>query len=265
MNQPPTSQPLGPNQPQNPYPSSNQQFYNYQTQAYPQHPPSPYPYTQQVYPQQPNPYQQPPQQQYPPYQPGYMSGPPAPPAKPKRPWLIGCGVAILALLICGLCSSVVNATNNQAQTNQASDITLATPTVSGSSQKVHMTTYTPTPKTTTVKPIPTSVPPTPTPLPQPIQVPTSQPTQAPAPQPTQASAATGVNGNPWGYDFNPGTPLTDPDPGFCDSGYFQCVTTFWKDTNGYVVQCSNGLFSHSGGIRGACSRDGGPAKTLYFH
>ena len=279
MNQPPD-----PNQPQQPYQPFNQQFYNDQTQAYPQQqPPSPppYPYAQQAYPQQPNPYQPLPQPSpmYPSYQPGHMASPPARPTKPKRPWLIGCGVAIFALLACGLCSGVINATSHQTQTSQANSSTIATPAASGSSQAAHMTTYTPTPKTTVVKPTPTSIPPTPTPqptpIPQPTQAPISQPqpTQAPAPQPAQAPpapqpaqapVAKGVNGNPWGYDFNSsGTPLTAPNPAFCQ--YFRCVTTFWTKTNGYVVQCNNGSFSHSGGVRGACSRDGGEGQALYSH
>lgn len=281
MNQPPINQPPDPNRPQQPYQLFNQQFYNDQTQAHPQQPPPPYPYAQQPYPPQPNPYQPLPQPSptYPPYQPGHIAGPPARPAKPKRPWLIGCGVAIFALLVCGLCSGVINATSHQTQTSQADSGAIVTPATSGPSQTVHMTTYTPSPKATAVSPTPTPMPPTPAPLPtpipqptqapapqpQPTQAPASQPTQAPAPQPTQAPATTGANGNPWGYDFNPGTLLTDPNPGFCDGGYFQCVTTFWKATNGYVVQCNNGLFSHSGGVRGACSRDGGPGKPLYTH
>jgi cytoskeletal protein RodZ len=184
------------------------------------------------------------------------------------------------LLVCGLCSGVINATSHQTQTSQADNGTIATPAKSESSQTVHMTTYTPTPKAITVKPTPTLIPPTPTPLPTPIPQPTQapasqpqptqppapqpQPTQAPAPQPTQAPAATGVNGNPWGYDFNSsGTLLTAPNPAFCQ--YFRCVTTFWTKTNGYVVQCNNGSFSHSGGVSGACSRDGGEGQALYSH
>jgi hypothetical protein len=208
-----------------------------------------------------------------------MAGPSARSRKPKRPWLLGCGVAIFALLACGLCSSVINATNHQTQASQASSDIIPTSAASGSSQTVHITTSTPTPKTTIARPTPTRIPPTPlpTPIPQPTQAPVSQPpTQVPAPQPppaqppvsqpTRAPVATGVNGNPWGYDFNSsGTPLTAPNAAFCDGRYFRCVTTFWTKTNGYVVQCNNGLFSHSGGVRGACSRDGGEGQIVYSH
>ncbi|MBA2677715.1 MAG: hypothetical protein H0U76_04870 [Ktedonobacteraceae bacterium] len=270
MNQPPMNQPPDPNQPQQPYQPFSQQFYNDQTQAYPQQPPSPppYPNVQQGYPQQSNPYQPLPQPQpmYPPYQPGTIAGPPTRQVKPKRPWLIGCGVVIFALLACGLCSGVINATSHQ--TSQVSAV--ETPTAVGSSQTVHITTHTPTAKAIAVKPTPTPIPPTPTPrptpIPQPTQAPAPQPTQAPAPQPTQAPATTGVNGNPWGYDFNSsGTILTAPNAEFCNGKYFRCVTTFWTKTSGYVVQCNNGLFSHSGGVRSACSHDGGEGQALYSH
>jgi outer membrane biosynthesis protein TonB len=52
--------------------------------------------------------------------------------------------------------------------------------------------------------------PTPSPTPTPIPTPTPEPVQQQAPvqqqQPAQQPAqTTGVNGNPWGYDFNPGS------------------------------------------------------------
>ncbi len=105
----------------------------------------------------------------------------------------------------------------------------------------------------------------PAPPTQPPAQPTAPPTQPPA-QPT-APPVQGVGGNPWGYNFDAtgGSFISNPNPAFCDAGYFSCVTTFWKSTNGYVVQCANGLYSHSGGVRGACSRDGGEANILYMH
>lgn len=113
---------------------------------------------------------------------------------------------------------------------------------------------------------------TPTPKPMPKPVPTqatkgvqSQPVvQQPQPtQPPAAAPATGVNGNPWGYDFTPGSLIYSPNSGFCT--YFSCVTTFWKSTNGYVAECGNGDYTHSGGVSGACSKDGGVSRTLYQH
>lgn len=85
---------------------------------------------------------------------------------------------------------------------------------------------------------------------------------APSPTPTPAPATTGVNGNPWGYDFNPGQVITNPKPDFCN--YFNCISNFWNGA-GYVVQCSDGQYSKSGNRRSTCSRNRGIAKTLYSH
>lgn len=122
----------------------------------------------------------------------------------------------------------------------------------------------PTPKPTAT-PKPTPVPPTPTPIPP---TPTLVPTQPPAPAPTQPPAAptcagTTVDGTCYSTDASSGSLVYSPAADFCD--YFSCVTTFWKDTNGYVVECNNGEYSHSGGVSGACSRDGGIAAAVYQH
>lgn len=147
--------------------------------------------------------------------------------------------------------------------------TTATTTTSAPTQQVVHTapTQTPTPipsPTPTTMPSPTPSPtPTPTPTPTPVPAP---PVQQPAQQqPAQQAPApaTGVNNNPWGYDFNPGSYIYNPNSGFCS--YFSCVTTFWKSTNGYVVECGNNEYSHSGGVSGACSRDGGVQAILYQH
>jgi hypothetical protein len=49
-------------------------------------------------------------------------------------------------------------------------------------------------------------------------------------------------------------PGADEDPGFCDT--HDCIPNF-DNGNGSVVQCSDGTYSHSGGIQGACSHHGG--------
>ena len=74
---------------------------------------------------------------------------------------------------------------------------------------------------------------------------------------------TGVYGNPWGYDFKLGKTIKDPPGAFCS--YFDCIPSFWDSTNGYVVQCSDGTFSHSGGRQGVCSYHGGYRRTLHRH
>jgi hypothetical protein len=108
---------------------------------------------------------------------------------------------------------------------------------------------------------------TPTPQPSPIVAsaqpsPSPQPTQPPSPSPAPY-CPNAVNNNPWCYSFTPGVVITNPNAAFCDGQYFTCVSDFWTANRGYVVECGNGKYSHSGGISGACSRDGSVAATLY--
>lgn len=70
-----------------------------------------------------------------------------------------------------------------------------------------------------------------------------------------------IAANPWNYRFTGTILLRHPNIAFCTR--FLCVTTFWKDQRGYVVQCRNGKYSHSGGIPGACSQDLGVMNTVY--
>lgn len=216
----------------------------------------------------------------PPYQPGQFGPPPMQPRPPQKWYQKPFGIVLMLILffpiglylmwryatwpksakwvvtgilaLFTICGGIANATTPTQQP--------MTTIVSSS-----MTTPLPTEKPTQV-PTPTE---TPTPVPTPTETPT--PTQAPVQsqpeqqqQPVQQQpATTGVYGNPWGYDFNPGSKIYNPNSGFCS--YFSCVTTFWKDTSGYVIECGNGDFSHSGGISGACSRDGGVQAILYQH
>jgi hypothetical protein len=124
-----------------------------------------------------------------------------------------------------------------------------------------------------MKPTPTL---TPSPTPTPISTPTPSPTLTPTPEPTQPpvqqsqqqpaqqapAPATGVNNNPWGYDFNPGNYIYSPNSGFCS--YFSCINNFWNG-NGYVEECSDGMYGKSGGISGSCSHHGGNYRPLYSH
>jgi hypothetical protein len=71
---------------------------------------------------------------------------------------------------------------------------------------------------------------------------------------------TGVNGNPWGYNFECCNFIYSPPAGFCS--YFACIPSFW-DGNGYVMQCQDAMFSKSGGIQGSCSHHGGNLRPLY--
>lgn len=154
------------------------------------------------------------------------------------------GSAAIAGTVEGVTGTSVYATpvpQNQAQSAVKMQFTPSKPT---------SPTPTPTPSPTP-RPTPTPIPPTPTPV----------PTQPPAPTPTPAPA-TGVNGNPWGYNFNPGNVIYSPPGAFCS--YFSCITSFWNG-NGYVEECNDGMYSKSGGIRGSCSRHGGDMRPLYQH
>jgi len=102
--------------------------------------------------------------------------------------------------------------------------------------------------------------PTEPPAPTPRQ--THKPVPKATPRPT-ATPVTGVFGNPWGYNFKPGRLIYNPPADFC--AYFDCIASFWVSTNGYVVQCSDLTFSHSGGRSGVCSHHGGYYRTLYSH
>ena len=103
------------------------------------------------------------------------------------------------------------------------------------------------------------------PAPKATAKPTPNPTPKPTPRPTPKPTAkpTGVFGNPWGYDFKPGNTISNPPDAFCE--YFDCIPSFWDSTNGYVVQCEDSTFSHSGGRQGVCSHHGGYRRTLFRH
>ncbi len=103
------------------------------------------------------------------------------------------------------------------------------------------------------------------PTPRPTATTPPRPTATTPPRPTPTTAppqSSGVYGNPWGYDFNPGNPIYNPPSNFCS--FFKCIGTFWGGT-GYVVQCGDDTFSKAGGKQGVCSQHGGYKRTLYSH
>jgi hypothetical protein len=100
----------------------------------------------------------------------------------------------------------------------------------------------------------------------PTSQPTTQPTQPPTPtsQPTPTpTACQAVHNNPWCYNFVQGNLIYNPPSNFCV--YFICVSTFWTATSGYVAECVDGHYTHSGGVKGACSHNGGVSRPLYSH
>jgi hypothetical protein len=199
---------------------------------------------------------------------------------------VGCFTVVAMLFTCALCSSGFHDVGTPAPTSQTANIaTTATqiPTSTPITQPTPTAKQNPTPTsrpvsqsvpatlpTLTPSPASQSVPttlPIPTPSPASQSVPTTQPTPTPKPAvaappqptPTQPPAQPTYNFNSSG-----GTLVYNPPANFCESSR-TCVSTFWTATRGYVVECANGKYSHSGGISGACSRDGGIAATLYRH
>ncbi|WP_201384161.1 hypothetical protein [Ktedonobacter sp. SOSP1-85] len=189
--------------------------------------------------------------------------PPPPPRQTFTPWGwyrrqskraqggIGCFTVVVACLLCFTCASASAHTSsgNSLAAEQAS------PAVKVQYTKTNPTSPTPTPSPTP-KPSPTPTPKPPTPTPVPTQLP-------PPPTPTLVPAqASGVNGNPWGYNFTPGNVIYSPPGAFCT--YFSCISSFWNG-HGYVEECQDGMYSKSGGIRGSCSHHGGDLQSLYSH
>jgi uncharacterized protein DUF4236 len=105
--------------------------------------------------------------------------------------------------------------------------------------------------------------PTPSPTPRATPKPTPRPTPKATPRPTPKPKPVGIYGNPWGYNFSPGSLIRNPPGDFCS--YFPCIASFWSSTSGYVVQCADGDFSHAGGRSGVCSHHHGYARTLFRH
>ncbi len=218
-----------------------------------------------------------------------QSYPPSPPMQPapppKRPWFrtplgIGCLVVLGAFLLCGVIGAIGNAARGSSPSSSPTttpsrvglltqEMSTPTDTPTASSFDV-LPTDTPTPLT---QPTPTDAP-TATPTLQPTVIPTQaaqptpHPTRPPVPTPTRPPAPTpthcvGVNNNPWCYDFRPGNLIYNPPSAFCN--YFICVSTFWTANHGYVAECADTHFTHSGGVGGACSHNGGVLRPLYSH
>lgn len=182
--------------------------------------------------------------------------------KPKRRrlWIVLSIVAGILVLSCVICGVIGATAPKTAATPTQAAILLATDTaVLPTDTPTDIPTLAPT---ATVTSIPTStMPPTATPTPRSVAT-QPKPTPTPRPQPTPTHCV-GVNNNPWCYDFNPGNLIYSPPSAFCS--YFTCVSTFWTATRGYVAECVNGSYTHSAGVSGACSRDGGVMRALYSH
>lgn len=166
--------------------------------------------------------------------------------------IVGCVTGVLLISCCAFGAANSNANTNTDTTNQQAS-------TGGSSTNA-------SPSGTTSQPTATHVAATATANPHPTVAPVAtQPVSHPPTATTPpAPKYPAINSNPWDYTFtNTGHLLYQPVGSFCSSGYFTCVSTFWKDTKGFVIQCNNGRYSHSGGVQGECSRDGGPGNPVY--
>ena len=66
--------------------------------------------------------------------------------------------------------------------------------------------------------------------------------------------------NPWDFNFDFGDLIYEAPDDFCV--YFNCIDNF-DYGNGYVIQCRDHMFSHSGGRQGSCSYHGGNYRALF--
>jgi hypothetical protein len=88
------------------------------------------------------------------------------------------------------------------------------------------------------------------------------PTRRPTPKPKPDTC--GAPANPWGLNFcGHGHTMTVSElpSGVCS--YFACIDNFFNG-HGYMIECSDGTYSMSGGISGRCSYHGGDGhETVY--
>lgn len=162
----------------------------------------------------------------------------------------------------GEATSTAQAVANAQATRQAQVYALthpsptATATAAATATSAPLATNTDAP---TLTPSPTSTPdPTATSRPAPTATPRPQPTATPKPK----CSTDGAPPNPWCYTFqNTGKYIYSPPGTFCN--YFRCIPSFWKSTNGYVEECQDGEYSHSGGRSGSCSYHGGNLRPLF--
>ncbi len=185
-------------------------------------------------------------------------------ARRRTQWGLGC---LTLLLIMSVCTCAL-ASGGAMTTTPSSPTAANNPSTSQATATSSTTTPTkqapPTLSAATPSPVPAQVPtprPTATPVPA---VPQSTPTRAPTQPPAPTQQPTGVNGNPWGYNFTPGTLITNPPADFCSGQYFSCIPSFANGI-GYVVECMDTLYSKSGGRSGSCSKHGGNKAILYAH
>ena len=66
---------------------------------------------------------------------------------------------------------------------------------------------------------------------------------------------------PWGYNFcGRGSYIYNPAAGVYS--YFSCIANF-TNGSGYMIECTDGTYSISGGRRSACSHHRGEVRPVY--
>lgn len=123
--------------------------------------------------------------------------------------------------------------------------------------------YTPAPVVTA--PAPTSTKPAHTAAPTHTPAPTHspKPTHSAKPTPKPSPGLCGAPANPWGFNLcGRGGKITASQlpSGVCN--YFDCIGNFYNG-RGDMVECNDGTYSMSGGIRGACSDHKGEGPFVY--
>lgn len=172
--------------------------------------------------------------------------------------LLGGVMALLLVLVVGLGLASAHAGANGSDQGAAGPVATAAPTATQASGLASIATATAWP-TPTALPTPTATATAvPTATPKPVPPPPPPPTATPAPSCNYGGAPP----NPWCYTFtDTGKLIYRPPSSFCT--YFNCIKSFWQHTNGYVDECRDGTYSHSGGVQGACSYHGGELRPLY--
>jgi hypothetical protein len=70
----------------------------------------------------------------------------------------------------------------------------------------------------------------------------------------------GAPENPYEYNFCGGEYVISPESGVCH--YFRCADDFWNE-RGYLVECSDGKVTRTGGYRYSCVGHGSYRRTVY--
>ena len=175
----------------------------------------------------------------------------------RRGWITG--VVAVVLIIAASTSNQQPVTTIQAgpAAGSGSSSPSATPPSASTSPSTSAAAVLAAPPKTSAPPRTTAAP---TPTTQSPEPPPPATTRAPATQAAQQKSTCGAPSNPYGYNFcGNGGYITSPASDVCS--YFNCIDNF-SNGRGYMVECNDGTYSMSGGIRGACSYHHGEDRPV---